>query len=70
MIELSVSIILCQNVTRFWELSGSTMFYVRVGSNVMDVRYKVVALTYDATICRPFKNNFVFELHLKLFRPF
>ena len=42
----------------------------RVGPNVMDVRYNVVALTNDDTICRPFKNNFVFELHLKLFRPF
>ena len=43
---------------------------IRVGSNVMDVRYKVVALTNDDTICGPFKNNLFFELHLKPFRPF
>ena len=37
--------------------------YNRVGSNVMHVRYNVVPLTNDDTICRVFKNGFVFEVH-------
>ena len=44
--------------------------YIRLGSNVRDVRYKVEVLTNDDPICGLFKNSFVFDLHLPPFRPF